>query len=59
TGTSQIVGPRGEIYLRVGKSVEGVWTVECDLNQAEDKMVTERNDVIQDRREDLYTLKEK
>ncbi len=59
TGISQIVSPKGKIMVRLGERIEGVWTVECDIEEANDKMVTERNDIIADRREDLYHLKEK
>lgn len=58
TGMSQIISPKGEILLRLGEDVQGVWTVDCNPDEANDKMITEKNDVIKDRREDLYRLEE-
>lgn len=59
TGRSQVVGTKGNILIRVGERVEGIWTVECDPGEAKNKMVTEKNDVLSDRREDLYKIEEK
>lgn len=58
TGCSQVVRPDGEILIRVGKEVQGVWTVDCDPTEAANKKVTERNDIFRDRREDLYKKRE-
>jgi len=59
TGRSQAVKPTGKILIRVGEESQGVWTVECDPLEAQNKMVTEKNDVLGDRREDLYKIEEK
>jgi len=59
TGRSQVVRPDGRILIRVGEESQGVWTVECDPEEAKNKMVTERNDIFQDRREDLYRIEAK
>jgi predicted amidohydrolase len=59
TGRSQVVGPKGNILIRVGERVQGIWTVEFDPEEAKDKMVTERNDIFNDRRDDLYDITEK
>lgn len=59
TGRSQVVRPDGRILIRVEEESQGVWTVECDPLEAQNKMVTERNDIFQDRRKDLYRIKVK
>jgi len=59
TGRSQAVKPTGKILIRVGEESQGVWTVECDPLEAQNKMVTERNDIFQDRRKDLYRIEVK
>ncbi len=59
TGRSQVVRPDGKILIRVGEESQGVWTVECDPLEAQNKMVTERNDIFQDRRKDLYRIEVK
>lgn len=59
TGRSQIVGPKGNIMIRIGERVQGMWSIECDPEEAKNKVVTERNDIFNDRREDLYRIEEK
>jgi predicted amidohydrolase len=54
SGMSQITGPRGEVLLSAGADDEAVGVVEIDPRQARRKMVTERNDLLADRRPELY-----
>jgi len=53
-GQSQIVNPRGEVLLRLDDEEAAV---SIDVNQAEadDKFVTPQNDVMADRRVELYS----
>jgi predicted amidohydrolase len=53
-GRSQIVSPRGERLAQAGPEEECVRTAEIDPTAARDKRVTERNDLLLDRRPDLY-----
>jgi len=55
TGGSQIVSPRGERLVSMGKTEEGVRIAEFDPADARDKMATPRNDLFADRRTDLWT----
>ncbi|RJS85751.1 acyltransferase [Candidatus Bathyarchaeota archaeon] len=55
TGMSQIVDPNMNILVRASKSREEVKVADIDPSVAEDKRVTERNDLWTDRRVDLYT----
>jgi predicted amidohydrolase len=54
SGASQIVGPRGELLDQAGPEEEAVGVVEIDPMKARDKKVTERNDLLADRRPELY-----
>lgn len=54
TGTSQVVAPGGRIIHRSGKEIEEVYVVEVDILQSRDKCITERNDVLADRRPEFY-----
>ncbi len=54
TGMSQVTGPRGDVLLRLSKDEETVGAVEIDPLEARNKKVTERNDVLGDRRPELY-----
>jgi predicted amidohydrolase len=56
TGLSQVVDPSGEILARAGTLDEECRIVEIDTNLAKDKMVTDSNDVLGDRRPELYVL---
>ena len=53
-GSSQVVSPRGEVLVRLGKRGEGVRTVDVDLSLARDKKINRRNDLFRDRRPALY-----
>jgi len=54
TGASVIVNPKGEYLLRAGETDEGCSTVDIDPTDADDKMATPRNHLIDDRRVELY-----
>lgn len=55
TGSSQIVAPDGRVLARAGVDTEELVVVEIDPTQALDKHVTPRNDLLADRRTDLYS----
>lgn len=56
TGKSQIVGPDGRVLARAGADSEETTVVEVDPALALDKKVTPRNDLLADRRTDLYSV---
>jgi len=56
TGGSGIVGPRGEVLARASADGEEVIVAEIDPARADDKMVTEDNHLLRDRRADRYRL---
>lgn len=53
-GRSQIVAPDGKLLARAGPDAESTFVVEIDPAEALDKKVTPRNDLLADRRPDLY-----
>ena len=54
SGISQITGPRGEILCSAGPDEEVVGVVRIDPLRSRNKRITERNDLLADRRTDLY-----
>jgi predicted amidohydrolase len=54
TGCSQIVAPDGKVLAQASADKEEVGVVEIDPNQASDKMITENNHILKDRRVDMY-----
>lgn len=54
TGASQIVGPRGQVLCQAGADEEVVKVVEIDPNAALDKCVFPGNDLLKDRRPEMY-----
>jgi len=54
TGRSQIVDPGGNVLVRAGEAGEAVEVVEIDPNEAEDKHITELNNLLDDRRVDMF-----
>src|SRR5258706_3785906 len=54
TGRSQVVSPRGERLAAAGPDFECVLAAEIDPREARDKRVNPRNDLVADRRLDLY-----
>lgn len=53
-GESQVTAPNGEVVARAGRDFEGVLVVDVDLSEADDKMITPYNHVLNDRRPELY-----
>jgi predicted amidohydrolase len=56
TGLSEIVAPSGEILVRATPDREEVLVVAIDPMAAREKAITPTNDVLADRRPELYTL---
>ncbi len=56
TGSSHIVDPHGDILIAADRESEGLFSVEIDPLLARDKAVTEQNNILTDRRCDLYRL---
>jgi predicted amidohydrolase len=54
TGSSVLVSPRGEVLAEASPDREEVGVVEIDPRRARDKSVTPRNDLLADRRPELY-----
>ena len=54
TGRSQITDTHGKILTRSGKDRTGLIVAEIDPRQARNKMLTPTNNIITDRRVDLY-----
>lgn len=53
-GMSQVVGPRGELLVRADEEEEDLRVIEIDPARANNKMITERNHLIDDRRPEFY-----
>lgn len=56
TGGSQIVNTRGEVLCRATADEETVLTADVDPGEADDKLVTEYNHLLSDRRPEYYGL---
>ncbi len=56
TGESQIVGPRGDVLVRLSHDRAEAAAIEIDLDRARDKSITPVNDKLGDRRPHLYPL---
>jgi predicted amidohydrolase len=54
TGGSRILSPRGEVLAELGAEEEGVAVAEIDVAVARNKALTDRNDILGDRRPELY-----
>ncbi|MBN2102800.1 acyltransferase [bacterium] len=54
TGLSQVTDPSGNRMIQFGSEEEGVKTVRIDVTLARNKHITSRNDLWEDRREELY-----
>lgn len=54
SGMSQIVNPSGEVIVRIPDGEIGLRYVDINPQKADNKMITERNDVIRDRTPELY-----
>lgn len=55
TGRSQIVSPRMKVLASADSKETTVKSVEVDLSQARNKMITKLNNLLEGRRVDLYT----
>ena len=53
-GTSEIIGPHGEVLVRSDEKEEGLRVIEIDPALALDKMVTPQNHLMNDRKPTLY-----
>ena len=56
TGKSQILGTKGEVLLQLDDKNEGIGTIIIDPKLALDKSVNPLNDVLKDRRREMYEL---
>ncbi|TFG32991.1 hypothetical protein EU527_09105 [Candidatus Thorarchaeota archaeon] len=56
SGASQITDPRGNRLFQMSSQEVGVRMIDIDPTNADDKAITERNDLLRDRRPDLYKL---
>jgi len=56
TGRSRMVAPDGAVVVQCGDSTPCLSVAHIDPAEARDKRVTERNDLFDDRRTDLYRL---
>lgn len=54
TGQSIITNPRGDVLSRAPADQQSISIVNVDIAAARDKAITARNDVLKDRRSDVY-----
>ena len=54
SGKSQVTDTKGELLLRLSGTETGVRSVELDPSLADNKMLTERNHLLDDRRPEFY-----
>lgn len=54
TGQSQITGPDGELFYRAKPDTEELHILSIDFEKARQKKITEKNDVLKDRRPAFY-----
>ncbi len=54
TGMSQILSPKGEILTRCNVKTEEFKMIDIDPDEADNKLVTEFNHIIKDRRSEMY-----
>ncbi|MHA1903553.1 MAG: nitrilase-related carbon-nitrogen hydrolase [Candidatus Thorarchaeota archaeon] len=55
SGESQVTNPKGKVLLKLGSEDIDVACVEIEPSDADNKMITQRNHVLNDRKPDLYT----
>ena len=55
TGQSQIVAPKGELIYRAKSDNEELFIAEINVARARDKWITQKNDLLEDRRPERYT----
>ena len=56
TGKSQIVAPGGKLLHRAASQRDALFITEINPEDADNKMITEHNGVLSDRRPEFYTL---
>ncbi|MEA1912432.1 MAG: nitrilase-related carbon-nitrogen hydrolase [candidate division WOR-3 bacterium] len=54
TGGSEVVNPQGEVILKVGRRVEGLFSVNINPEKSRNKNITELNNLLEDRKVDQY-----
>jgi len=54
TGQSQAVAPSGELLFRMAENEQALHIIDVDPSLADNKQVTLHNDIMKDRRTDLY-----
>jgi predicted amidohydrolase len=55
-GGSQITDPRGHVLVSMDKTEEGLSWVDIDPAAADDKTISERSDLLKDRRPHFYRI---
>ena len=55
TGQSQIAAPKGELIYRADSGVEELYIAGIDVTKSRDKRMTQKNDLLEDRRPEYYT----
>ena len=55
TGQSQMAAPDGELVYRAKPGEEELYIAEIDVRKARDKWMTQRNELLEDRRPEYYT----
>ena len=58
-GKSRIIGPNGVILAEMGETETGFCMVEIDPADADNKVITARNDIFRDRRPEFYWKNER
>jgi len=53
-GMSQVVGPRGDVLMRANEEEEDLRIIDINPALADNKMITQRNHLIDDRRPEFY-----
>jgi predicted amidohydrolase len=53
-GMSQVIGPRGDVLMRANEEEEDLRIIEINPVLADNKMITQRNHLIDDRRPEFY-----
>ena len=54
TGQSQLVAPEGDLVYRAKSEEEELFIAEIDVSKARDKSMTQRNELLEDRRPEYY-----
>jgi predicted amidohydrolase len=55
TGQSQVATPEGDLVYRAKPDEEDLFVTEIDVRKARDKWMTEKNELLKDRRPEYYT----